>query len=212
MADYSNFFDDHAVRLEHLRFPEAVSELKRLVDANACEEDLQRHLTKHPYILSQQFGHCHHVFAKIRLGGSYEADFFCLDIPSPGKEWIGVEIESPGLPVVTKAGRKSAKLEHALQQIRDWRAWVRENLSTARGVPLSGGVGLEDIHPDFLGWVIVGRSATFTDKFNELRIQVEHDERIFIRSWDGILDWASKRATHWFQHAKALEAMMAQKG
>ncbi len=178
MADYSDFFDGHAVRLDHVRFPEAVSELKQLIDTNACEEDLQRHLTKYPCILSQQFGHCHHVFAKVRLGGSYEADFFCLDIPSPGKDWIGVEIESPGLAVVTKAGRKSAKLEHALQQIRDWRAWVRENLSTARGVPQNGGVGLEDISPDFLGWVIIGRRATFTDKFNELRRQVERDERI----------------------------------
>ena len=204
MVDYSGFFGEHAVRLEHFGFPAAVSELRALVDANACEEDLQRHLTRHPYILSQQFGHCHHVFPKVSLGGRYEPDFFCLNIPSPGKQWIGVEIEPPGLSVVTKAGRRTAKLEHALQQVRDWRAWVRENLSTARGVPQKGGIGLEDIDPDFPGWVIVGRRANFTDKFNELRKQIERDERILVRSWDGVLDWADKRATHWSRHAVTL--------
>ncbi len=205
MANYLDFFENHSVRLDHRRFPSAVSELKQLVDSKALEERLQQHLTEHPYILSEQFGHCHHVFAKIRLGGKFEADFFCLDIPSPGKRWIGVEIESPDVPVITKAGRKSAKLEHALQQIRDWRSWIRENLSTARNVPQSGGAGLEDIDPNFFGWVIIGRRATFTDKFNELRNQVEHDEHISIRSWDGILDWANKRASHWYQHIKAFE-------
>lgn len=206
MTNYSDFFENHSARLDHLRFPEAVSELRKLVNSDAREEELQRHLTAHPYILSEQFGHCHHVFPKIRLGGSYEADFFCLDIPSSGKRWIGVEIESPNTPVITQAGRKSAKLEHALQQIRDWRVWIRENLSTARNVPLSGGAGLEDIDSSFDGWVIIGRSATFTDKFNVLRRQVEHDEHISIRSWDGILDWASNRAEHWHQHIKTLQS------
>lgn len=207
MADYSSFFEKHSVELDHLGFPGAVTELRQLLDARVVyEEKLQNHLTRHPYILSEQFGHCHHVFPKVDLGGRYEADYFCLDIPSTGKEWFGIEIENPMLQVVTKAGHKSAKLENALQQVRDWRTWVRENLSTARGAPQNGGIGLEDINPDFFGWVIIGRRSSFTDEFNEIRRQVERDERIKIRSWDGIVEWADTRAAHWLAWAKSLSS------
>ncbi|MBA2592807.1 MAG: hypothetical protein H0U97_11335 [Gammaproteobacteria bacterium] len=81
------YIEQHAVTLRHDRFGSAVDELAVLVDSCAPEATLQSHLQEHPYILSQQFPHCHHVFPKVCLGTQYETDFFCLDIPSSGHEW-----------------------------------------------------------------------------------------------------------------------------
>jgi hypothetical protein len=134
------------------------------------------------------------VFPKVALGSQYETDFMCLDIPSSGKEWIGVELESPQKSVITKSGRKTADLEHAIQQIRDWRSWVTDNLSYARQSKEQNGLGLVDITPRFFGDVIIGRRENYNQKFNELRRQLIRDELITIRSWDGIVEWARKRA------------------
>jgi len=200
----SEFIENHAVVLDHKLFPTVVNELERLVDAGVPESKLQAHLKAYPYILSQQFSHCHHIFPKVRLGSKYEPDFLCLDIPSSGDEWLGVELEPTRIKIVTKSGRKSAKLEHALQQVRDWRSWIGENLSYARNERSTNGLGLRNIQSRFTGYVIIGRRADYTHGFNSLRTQVFRDELIHIRSWDGIIEWARKRATFWSSHYESL--------
>jgi len=197
MLDY---IEEHAVVLDHERFGAAVEELASLVEADAPESALQSHLESYPYILSLQFPHCHHVFPKVRLGNQYETDFFCLDIPSSGYEWCAVELETTQKKVITKAGRKTADLEHALQQVRDWRSWTTENLSYARGARVKSGLGLKDIQPRFYGYVVIGRRKNYSDIFNGIRSQVRRDEQIEIRSWDGIIDWARKRAAIFSAH------------
>lgn len=199
----SDYIDDHSVVLDR-RFPTSVEELASLVEADAPESALQSLLESHPYILSQQFAHCHHVFPKVRLGNQYEVDFFCLDIPSYGYEWWAVELETPQKMVITKTGRKTAYLEHALQQIRDWRSWTTENVSYARGPRERNGLGLKDIQPRFWGYVIIGRRSSYTDAFNAIRSQVLRDEQIEIRSWDGIISSARKRAAVFFPHLGGL--------
>lgn len=191
MCDY---IEEHTVKIDKQGFESATNKLESLINDDVSENTLQKHIENHPYILSQQFSHCHHVFPKVALGNQYETDFICLDIPSSGKEWIGVELEIPGKNVITKSGRKTADLEHAIQQIRDWRSWVTENLDYARKDKAKNGLGLSDIIPRFSGFVIIGRRKEFTSKFNELRKQIFRDELIEIRSWDGIIEWAYKRA------------------
>jgi hypothetical protein len=189
-----DYIDQNAVRINHADFKDAVDELEKLVNGGVSEDELQKHLETHPYILSQQFSHCHHVFPKVALGNQYETDFFCLDIPSSGKEWIGVELELQTKKVVTKNGRKTAELEHAIQQIRDWRAWVTDNLSYARQSRSQNGLGLTDITPRFYGHVIIGRKKDYTCKFDEIRRQLSRDELIAVHSWDSTIEWARKRA------------------
>lgn len=190
----TDFIENHAVQIDHAGFQEAVNTLEYLVANDASENELQKHIETYPFILSQQFAHCHHVFPKVALGVQYETDFMCLDIPSSGKEWIGVELESPQKNVITKSGRKTAVLEHAIQQVRDWRSWVIDNLSYARQSKGQNGLGLVDITPRFFGYVIIGQRANYNQKFNELRRQLLRDELITVRSWDGIIEWARKRA------------------
>jgi len=190
----TDFIENHSVQIDHAGFKAAVDELEDLVEKDASENELQKHIEIYPFILSQQFAHCHHVFPKIALGNQYETDFMCLDIPSSGKEWIGVELESPHKKVITKAGRRTADLEHSIQQVRDWRSWLTDNLSYARQSKEQNGLGLVDITPRFFGYVIIGRRTNFSRKFNELRRQLLRDELITVRSWDGIIEWARKRS------------------
>lgn len=189
-----NFLEEHKVKIDKAGFNPAVKKLETIVENGVSENELQKHIEKHPFILSQLFAHCRYVFPKVALGIQYETDFMCLETPSSGKEWIGVELEIPNKNVITKTGRKTAELEHAIQQIRDWRTWVTENLSYARQEKEKNGLGLIDIIPRFYGYVIIGRRKNFNEKFNELRRQIQRDELITIRSWDGVIEWAFKRA------------------
>jgi hypothetical protein len=186
----TDFIESHSVTMDHDRFLGAVKQLAELVEQCCEERQLQAAIERHPYILSEQFAHCHHVIPRVSLGGSFEVDFFCLDISSPGKEWIGVEIEPPGAQVVTKSGRRTALVEHALQQVRDWRKWIGDNFDYARKPRDQSGLGLERVHPRFLGWVVIGRRKNYNPTFNDLRAQIF----IQIRSWDGILERARQRA------------------
>ena len=201
----SKYIEDHAVSMNHQLFPETVETLRTLVDDDCAEGKLQAHLQAHPYILSEQFAHCHYVFPQVRFGDRLVADFLCLETPSYGNEWIGIEIEPANMQVVTKSGRKSAKLEHALQQVRDWRRWVQDNIDTARRRRDHNGLGLEDINPRFTAEVIIGRRRDHTDAYDKLRRQVRSDELIAIRSWDSVIDRAEKRAKTFSDFAKKLQ-------
>jgi hypothetical protein len=206
----SDFIDEHAVFIDHKRFGTAVEELSALIEAGASESALQSHLSDYPFILSEQFAHCHHVFPKVCLGTQYETDFFCLDIPSSGYEWCAIELESTKKKVITKSGRKTAVLEHALQQIRDWRQWVAENLSYARG-DSGKGLGLKNIQSRFFGYVVIGRRKNYSDAFNAIRSQVYWDEAITIRSWDGIVERSRKRADIFSSYTKTIRYKMQNK-
>jgi hypothetical protein len=189
-----DFIERHAVSSDPKDFFEAAQQLRRLLDQNPTEQELQSLLEKHPRILSAQFPHCHHVFPRVAFGERFEADFLCLDIPSSGKEWIAIEIEVPSKKLITKSGRRTAVLEHAIQQVRDWRRWLTDNIDYARRPRDRNGLGLEDIQPRSIAWVIIGQRQFFTDEFNSLRQQIFRDELIQIRSWDGVAEWALKRA------------------
>lgn len=208
----SDFINRHSVTLNHKEFLRAVKTLSKLVVQNRHELELQSHIEKHPYILSQQLSHCHHVFPRVKLGERFVADFFCLDIPSSGKEWIGVEIKRAGIKVITKAGRKTALLEHALQQVRDWRQWTIDNIDYARRSVEKSGLGLEEIQPRFIGWVIIGRRDQYNREFNKLRQQIFRDELIQVRSWDGVIEWAEQRAKHFQGTTEALALLAGERG
>ena len=159
----------------------------------------------HPYVLSEQFAHCHHVFPRVRLGSEYEADFFCLELPSYGKEWNAIEIEPTQVQLVTKSGRRSARLEHALQQVRDWRKWVTDNIDYARRPSCQNGLGLDEISPRFAAQVIIGRRVDHTQAYDDVRRQISENERISVRSWDSVFDRASQRAQIYSSFTKEIQ-------
>jgi Domain of unknown function (DUF4263) len=197
MNQTEDFIDSFGVEISHGSCLSAAKKLAALVAANDSEMSLQKHIEEHPFLISQQFTHCHHVAPNFSFGGKLVADFMCLDWPSGWPHWVAVEIEAPSKSVMTKNGRRSSLLEHALQQIRDWREFVKNNLDFVNKPRAKNGLGLEHAEPNMSGHVYIGRR--FTDakssaKWRTLRNQIADSEGINVYSWDGFVEHALMRA------------------
>jgi hypothetical protein len=193
----TDFISSLTVEIPHGQCVNAVEELRNLVRIGAKETELQKHLEKFPFILSQQFSHCNHLVSQFNLGGKYQADFLCLNMPSRNYHWCGIEIESSTKAVITNNLRRSSVLEHALQQIRDWRDYLNANNDFAQRAKSKSGLGLEYSVYNIPGMVIIGRrihDESILASWNNLRSQIQANDNIKVMSWDGIIDHAMNRA------------------
>lgn len=92
-----------------------------------------------------------------QFGAELEPDFILLRPAARETECVLVEIEPSETPLFTKDGDVTARVNHALRQVSDWRAWLRENVAYARS-----SLGLPNLHSECRAFVIVGRSAVLT--------------------------------------------------
>ena len=197
MIQTDDFLDSCGVEIQHGSCLSAANDLASLVAGGSSELVLQKHIESHLFLLSQQYSHCHHVSPNFSFGGKLVADFMCLDWPSNWPHWVAVELESPSKKVMTKSGRRSADLEHALQQIRDWRDFVKKNLDFVTRQRSKGGLGLDHSEPNMLGRVYIGRRISDPAnaiKWRTLRDQIADSDRIYVYSWDGFVERANQRA------------------
>jgi hypothetical protein len=101
-----------------------------------------------------------------------------------------IEIESPHAPPFTKGGAPSARLTRALQQIRDWKQWIAENLSTIRSIFPSRHLHVTgEVH--FAYSILIGRRGD-TDHEHR-RNFLAGNEGVAIRSFDFLSDLLAKR-------------------
>lgn len=192
-----DFIESSSVQTNHAEFAAAAGCLRSLVESHAEEIVIQKHLESHLYLVSQQFAHCHHVAPNFSFGGKLFADFLCLDWPSSWPHWIALEIEAPRKRIMTKTGRRTAALEHALQQVRDWREFIKNNLDFVNRPLAKGGLGLEHAEPNMMGYVFIGRrpeDPNEIDRLNVLRRQIADSDNIYVFTWDGIVERAEERA------------------
>jgi hypothetical protein len=163
-----------------------IKEYERLLDQRCSEQDVHEFLSTHSYFFNgilRLYG-ASPIYSKIRLGSEYEVDFACFDTGSFGPEWYLIEIESPSKKMFTKSGDPTSGLTHAIQQIRNWHTWIRENLDyTRKLMPL-----IE--YP--LGYVFIGRHSHLTQKTKTKLRRLAHDHRMFMRIHT--LDWLSGAA------------------
>ena len=93
-----------------------------------------------------------------------------------------VELESPNQRPLTKAGMPSQKLNQALLQVRDWRAWLRANIAYAQHE-----LGFKSLDAECEAVVIIGRRHGV-----EVRHAVRYRElsggNTTIMSYDRLLD------------------------
>jgi hypothetical protein len=110
------------------------AEYTKLLDSKARESNLHDFLASHSYFFNGLIDvyNASPLYSKVKLGHDYEVDFAWLHYDSFGPEWRLVEIENPGGSLFTKSGNPSAALTHAMQQARDWCAWVHDNREYAR--------------------------------------------------------------------------------
>jgi len=138
-------------RFTRKQIQDAIKEYTALLDGGASERRIQKFLASHIFFwnglirLSSIFP----LYQKIRLGDRYEIDFVYCEPGSLGTEWFFIEIEEPTTKLLNKLGDPSAKLNHAIGQVRAWREWIAKHRDSAD--ELMPGID----HP--LGYVFMGR-------------------------------------------------------
>lgn len=157
--------------------------------ATGKELDVQRVLQQYPDLLVQDLlCGMGWVIPQKRLGSQFVTDFLVGEDSSAGRFWKAIELESPRVPMFTKAGDPSRLLVHAIRQIQDWRAWLVSNQAYASRPRLEHGLGLVDISPQLPGRILIGRRHLTNSGTSLLRRQMSADLRIEIRSYDSLLD------------------------
>lgn len=150
---------------------------------NATEErPMQVVLENHPALLANVIAGHHGIWVRpqVRLGGRYVPDFLIASRTSAGIRWHLVELESPTERLTNPGNqRESPTLRHAIDQIQDWREWLKTNLLSARTT-------LPGITVDARGLIIMGRKDQ-TDSAREVRDRRSANDRIEIRTYDWLL-------------------------
>ena len=166
------------------------SALEQLLASNPDEAAMQKFLENRGVFLMRMFSgnNSRRVTSKPPLGSQFVPDFLMVDEDSMGMHWYGVELESPRAKAERKDGLQTAALTHAIGQIRDWRRWIGGNLAYARQSKAQNGLGLIGIDAQLYGLILIGRRSEYSEKFNDMRMQMLRNERIRIHSYDWLLD------------------------
>jgi len=163
-----------------------IAEFESLLDDGADERVVHDFLANHSYFFNRII--CLNgwspLYSKIRLGSQFEIDFACFESGSHGPEWCLIEIERPGQPLFTKSGNPSAKLTHAIQQVRDWHQWIHENLDYVRKL-------LPHIEYP-LGFVFMGRRSDLTPTTQKKLKRINYEHRLSLEVHS--LDWFASTA------------------
>ncbi len=171
-----------------------VPDLEAALARATSERDMQAYLEDNPFLLIQHLGggHGRYVLPQLRLGSERVADFVLCERDSLGFHWTLVEIESPHAPRGKATGEPTAELNHAINQIQDWRRWLTENVAYARSQ-----LRLKDIDSTAAGLVIMGRRGDGVDP-RRLK-QALAQNNIEVHSYDWLIDTLrSKLEGPWF--------------
>ncbi len=155
-----NPFGTHINKLQSV-----IRDFKILLEKDTTtEEELQRYLLKYPALIIPDYIAC---VPKAKLGKEYITDFILERPSSAQNRCLLVEIEPANTKLFTKAEYPSSELNHAINQVRQWRLWLRTN-----GRYANESLGLSGLHCESDALVIIGRansmSKSMKKKFDAL--------------------------------------------
>ena len=164
--------------------PDMVDEFERILSDSADERPLQRFLASAPMLLGPLVppGGSYWCLDRPQLGAEFVPDFLLATATSAGFRWIAIELESPTVKALTKAGLPARKLADALGQIRDWRTWLTDNVAYARQER-----GLKDIDGGCEAVVVIGRRNSL-DSRQVKRYRALSADGITVMSYDRLHD------------------------
>lgn len=170
--------------------------LSQAIDEARREEDVQRFLTENKWFLVPVLGGGHGVYVlpKPRLGRDLVPDYLRAETDSMGVHWCGLELESPLNKMCTATGQPTAGLTHAIQQVVEWREWLKNNIAHAGNPTSEGGLGLVGIDGNLPAIILMGRRQEFPVGFNAFRRQTKSERKIEIHTFDWLIDQARSRA------------------
>ena len=164
--------------------PELVDEFERVLVDAVDERPLQKFLASAPTLLSPLLppGGTYWCLDRPRLGAEFVPDFLLATATSAGFRWIAIELESPTVKALTKAGLPSRKLAEALGQLRDWRMWLTDNIAYARQER-----GLKDIDGRCEAVAVIGRRSSL-DPRQVTKYRALSTDGITVMSYDRLQD------------------------
>jgi Domain of unknown function (DUF4263) len=175
---------EHFVSLEQLSAYQA-SELQQIIETAQDERPVQKYCELNPVLLVPFLGGVDRgwVFGRPKLGAEFVPDFMLGFLDSAGYHWHLIELENPRFAALTRQAEQNAKLTHAVQQILDWRIWLRRNVQYAQTQ-----LGYLDLDAEFDSSIVMGRRQEMTrnqrDRYRELsrdRITIMTYDRFFER-------------------------------
>jgi len=167
-----------------------LTDLQGIVNAAQDERSIQKWCEQNPVGLLSFLGGVGRgwVFGRPKLGAEFVPDFMLCSLDSGGYHWHLIELENPRYSALTQQAAQNAKLTHAVQQILDWRIWLRRNVQYAQSE-----LGYRDLDAEFESSVVIGRrkemSRTEKSRYRELsrdRITVMTYDRFIERVASGI--------------------------
>jgi hypothetical protein len=161
-----------------------VDEFERTLGDAADERPLQTFFAAQPTLLAPlaPLGSGYWCLDRPPLGAELIPDFLLATRSSAGFRWTMIELEGPNERALTKAGLPARKLAEALKQVRDWRSWLRSNISYAH-VQL----GLTEIDAECRACIVIGRRAALDPKQAHIYRELS-DGRTTIMSYDRLLE------------------------
>jgi len=182
----SNAIDPSVRNLTPEQVSKDVAAFTKLLNSKARESKLQTFLASHSYFFSGMIDPYapSPLYSKVKLGHDYEVDFAWLYYDSFGPEWRLIEIENPNTSLFTKSGNASFALNHAIQQARDWAAWVHDHPGYAKTL-------MPTISYPFC-YIFMGRRKDLTPRDIEKlkRYRYDHRKELEIHT----LDWFVRHA------------------
>jgi len=168
-------------------------EYKKILNAAIDERPIQKFFEKHPLFLTMLVngGHGRWAIPQKKLGSEFVPDFVIGEKSSIGHEWHLVELESPKFQMFKKNGDRSVHLNHAIDQIVNWRAWLEKNINYAMRKRENSGLGLLDINGNAAGFIFIGRRQFEDEKFKDFRRKIGESLNIRIHSYDYFLNFIS---------------------
>lgn len=148
------------------------------------ERPIQTFLAAHPHLMACLLppGRGMSWFDRPRFGSEFIPDFLLSTENSTGAQWRMVELESPTSSPLTRAGMPSQKLNQAITQIRDWRAWLRQNIAYAQNQ-----LEFHGLDAECGAFVVIGRRHGIETR-HAARYRALSDDRTTVMTYDRLLD------------------------
>lgn len=144
-----------------------VAEFEALLESAAREEEAHQFLKANPAVLG--LTSVIDPISKLPLGSDFVTDFVLDEIPY-GFVLVEIEKATTRLFKKTSPPERTQELNHAIEQVEHWRAWVGRNHAYIAAK-------LRGISPTPLCWIIAGRSREMNDEQRVRLAQINEQQR-----------------------------------
>jgi hypothetical protein len=152
---------------------------------SGAEEPIHQFIKNHPQLLCPAYSR---FWSKLPLG-KHVTDFVFHEAAGG---YLLVELEKPTHSLFRKDGQPRQQLNHAIDQIMDWRRYIEHNLSTVQRE-----LGLEGLSSNPSCLVVIGRSSSLTEENQQKLTSMENaSPSIKIMTYDDVLANAKAVSEH----------------